>query len=815
MELQVHLDEVKYTSKPTEDISSISNRIVNNPVEITIQKLAESLTSPNGKTWLPAVLEGKRSNDNWKQQQVFALDFDSGITFNTVLTRLQEYGLDCTFAYSTFSNSPEKAKFRVVFQLDHVVTDIKSRKKIQLAFIYLFPEVDKQCTDPCRFFFGGKELIHENYGYYLDTDKLLDAAVIYGVKESKKPDKEIKRIVKRFKMVQKPSMPKYILGTDGKSTKNDNTNSTENKLLDHVNFEELRKGVTILDDFMKGEKILHPQLFGLATNLRYIEGGQKLFKQCLDLNPNYAPDKYKIMPYIKQRQYSPMLLENFSPYEEDWEYKNLLEAAKLTRGTVRRITPYQTITLQKAQMKLDKAFNDALADTGNNIWIIKKATGLGGTEKLLDLQSVTIAFPNHALKDEVSKRFKVPHLVTPGLPDCIDPTLKEKLEYYYSVGATEKANKLIKDESITNSVLADYLTKTSAAYKSKDTVLTTHTKALYVPFNSNTLIFDEDPLSSILETGETTLNDINRLVQAVNNSADKAILKEYQDIIINRLSNCIETTEKIINFNDLEAMENIVLNSSNYTSSILKFLNSDYYCLDSQNVSEAIFIKHNPLPLDKKIIILSATASEWIYKQLYGNRVKFVDISNVELTGMIEQDTKYSCSRRSLNNKNAMNEAVQKVGNLPTITFNSYKGQFPNSVNEMHFGKTTGFDDLKGKDIAVVGTPHLKTESYLLYAKVLGITLNPQDFELSTQRIKHNGFEFRIFTFSRKELQQIQFHFIEEQIRQAVGRARVVRESATVLLLSGYPLPEACISDDEKKLVMQRLEKNMKVLEAA
>ena len=281
------------------------------------------------------------------------------------------------------------------------------------------------------------------------------------------------------------------------------------------------------------------------------------------------------------------------------------------------------------------------------------------------------------------------------------------------------------------------------------------------------------------------------------------------------MSDCIETTKSVISFNDIEAIEDIVLNNRNYNSSILKFLYSDYYCLDSQDAFKVIFIKHNPLPPDKKIIILSATANEWIYKQLYRDKVKFIDISNVELTGMIEQDVEHSLSRDSLKRQNTINKVLQKVGNLPTITFNSFKGLFPNPVNEMHFGKTTGFDNLKGEDIAVVGTPHIKVANYLLYAKVLGITVNSQDFHVSPQRVKHNGFEFKLTTFYRKELQLIQFHFIEEQLRQAVGRARALRTTAKVLLLSGYPLPEACINDTEKALAMQRIEENKKLLEAA
>lgn len=513
MEIQVHLDAEKYVLKPTkENTKLINNRIIKSVETTTIQELAEKITSPNGQTWLPAVLEGSRTNDSWKHQQIFALDFDSGITFNEVLNRLKEYGLDCAFAYSTFSNSPEKEKFRVIFQLDHVVTDKKFRYQIQLALIYLFPEADDHCKDASRLFFGGKDLIYENYSYYLDIDLLKTAATSQEVSGASNKNRKIVEIQKKLKSVEKCGMPNNILGTPQKNTFSINTSSGK---LEDVNFDQLRQCVKILDDLMKGEWLYYKQLIGLAMNLIHIKGGERLYKKCLKESKHpYEEKHYNLPSILKPYGYLPENLENFSPYEEDWEYTNLLTAARLPRGTVVRINPYQTISLSEAESRLDKALKDALADTGNNIWIIKKATGLGGTEKLLDRLGVTIALPNHALKDEVSKRFRVPHLVTPKLPDCIAPELKEKLEYYYSVGAISQANQLLKDESKHNPVLANYLKKISAAYKFKDTILTTHTKVLYVPFNNDTLIFDEDPLSSILEIGEIMLNDLNRLVQA-------------------------------------------------------------------------------------------------------------------------------------------------------------------------------------------------------------------------------------------------------------------------------------------------------------
>lgn len=347
--------------------------------------------------------------------------------FNQVLERVKEYGLDCTFAYNTFSSTPEKPKFRVIWQLNQVVIEREYRDQIQLALMLLFPESDKACKDACRLFFGGKELLYTNYDYFLDLSLLMESSILYGTRDASEKNivKRIKCLEKRLNLEEKWVKPNNILGTTQISSKNAPTLTDDplsldilggQNLLDNVDFSKLSERVRILADLMNPAiKLLHPQLFGLATNLRYIKGGKKLFKQCLQANPAYSEDKKTIMPYIKHTKhtsYLPMSLENFSPYEEDREYKNLLTAARLPRGEVVRVEAYQTISLEKAETLLDNAIKEALADPTNSIWIIKKATGLGGTEKLLNLEGVTVALPNHDLKDEISKRFKVNHLTT-------------------------------------------------------------------------------------------------------------------------------------------------------------------------------------------------------------------------------------------------------------------------------------------------------------------------------------------------------------------------------------------------------------------
>lgn len=181
---KLQLDPIEYSSKPNKaEAIKISNRIVKHTVEIDIARFSEQITKPHSQAWIPAHLEGSRNNDSWMSQSIFALDFDSGITITEVLERLREYGLDCTFVYSTFSDSLEKPKFRVIWQLSEVITDRNARDSIQLALMDLFPKADKACKDAARIFFGGKELVYKNYDYFLDVGLMLHAARLYSSRD--------------------------------------------------------------------------------------------------------------------------------------------------------------------------------------------------------------------------------------------------------------------------------------------------------------------------------------------------------------------------------------------------------------------------------------------------------------------------------------------------------------------------------------------------------------------------------------------------------------------------------------------------------
>jgi hypothetical protein len=193
----------------------------------------------------------------------------------------------------------------------------------------------------------------------------------------------------------------------------------------------------------------------------------------------------------------------------------------------------------------------------------------------------------------------------------------------------------------------------------------------------------------------------------------------------------------------------------------------------------------NPLPPNNKIIILSATAPIPIYQELFKDRLEVIELSDVEQMGNVIQFTNRSCSRNSLARYSDI--IANKIGDTPVITFKSFQTHFQNPTEEIYFGNSSGYNNLKGMDIAVVGTPHRNNVVYHLYAAILG-KISKIGLEMEFQKVEYNGFKFKFNCFEDEDLRNIQLSLIESDLIQAVGRARTLRTNATVQVYSNFPL---------------------------
>ena len=172
MKVKVMLDNVQYKDKPQGiEIAKITNRLEKAQVEVEIKELANRLV--RGQTFKPSFLMGKKETD-WKEQQLFALDFDKNTTIEAELNRCKELNILPVFAYTSFSHTSEHHKFRLVFCNDEVITDYNTALQLQLTLMQIFSNSDERCKNLSRLYFGGKELIYTGYDNRINYSEILN-----------------------------------------------------------------------------------------------------------------------------------------------------------------------------------------------------------------------------------------------------------------------------------------------------------------------------------------------------------------------------------------------------------------------------------------------------------------------------------------------------------------------------------------------------------------------------------------------------------------------------------------------------------------
>lgn len=142
--------------------------------DITIEELADGLC--HGASFKPGVLIGGNKADNWKQQQLFGLDFDDGMKIEEAYNKAVSLGLIPCFMYTTFSHTEEHHKFRMVFCNDTVITDKVIRDKLQATLMGILGGVDEVCFNRDRLFFGGKGkfVLHPNYNSRINAESVIE-----------------------------------------------------------------------------------------------------------------------------------------------------------------------------------------------------------------------------------------------------------------------------------------------------------------------------------------------------------------------------------------------------------------------------------------------------------------------------------------------------------------------------------------------------------------------------------------------------------------------------------------------------------------
>lgn len=796
---QITLDPHSQLKKPPKSaMGHISNNIKLR-TGLTINEFTTYVTPPYCYTWFGGTLKGKVCKENWEQQSIVALDFDKGlISVDEVIEKLKNEELSPQLWYSSLSDSPELRKFRVVMLLDHPIEIASHYDIILCGLLSFFPEADQSCKDRSRFFLGGKDITILNSNP-VSTLKLLDKASLMLINSDGGKTRKIPANL----LVQPQSGEKQLFLYN--HNRNNHflpkppqppTTSFEGRTNIVINWNTARDRIKILDAFLNGEWLYHDQLFGLATNMMHIKGGRKLMLDTMEHFNSigttfYTENNFNIFTYLKKVSYPAIPIYQFSTFEEDLDLHDIASSVIDQRGLIEVTEKSDNIELEEAVKIMKDKFQLCLAsENKDKIYLFALPTAIGKTEMLTNV-TATIAVPTNSLKNEIEARMKVEYVAAPDAIHFETAHLNNKLAYYYTIGLPKKAMSVIhdicSDKNKHKYPLQDvekaqaYLTQLAESTNSTNTVLTTHARAIYTEFQHDTIIFDEDPLETIVDIKKFEITDLIKLVYQTY-----TLTSSYNDLIRtleNAEAGIIHTTS--VGMLDMEALIE-KLSLFQLSSNLVDFFSSSFFYKNPHDNNSIHYVTKREFPENKKIIILSATLPIELYKALYGDKVEVIDIRNVNQCGEIIQYTKRSCSRTEL--KRYHESISEEVGDLPVITFMNYRKYFKNAVANMYFSNCEGYDTLNGKDLAVVGTPHRNNVAYYLTAAIIGETLKQEDMVMSLQKVEYNGFRFKFNCYSHETLRRIQLSLIESDLIQAVGRARSLRTNARVILYSNFPL---------------------------
>lgn len=891
--IKVSMDRESFWSKPAgQKIAKISERIAKNPKTLNLHEIKEFVDSISidGCTFCPATFkDGKRSKENFEQQQLFALDFDNKdsdrkISLDEIITRSKKYNLPILFAYDTLS-STEHDKFRVVFLNDSSISHIKVAEAMQLAMGTIFPEADSSCyRDASKMYFGGKERryydnavptiniesVFRGLTYYFEDrykknhykEKLLQFSQATGIALNDKGFLDVtvtndltesiganqsngkrspaliysNNIIANGEIFPNKCYKINLNDCTAKSSVTTSVDKTDVVLKDHKNHNAYRKSdvdkmsqvCRLYQEFESGSRDMsHPEIFGILNNLINADSGSTRFKEILLKHPKlYDSDRRaeweRHLSYNSKNDYKPSSCDNFCPYKNECNHgKNILSTVRPKHGMMERIPGYREefSSLEEMQNDTYEAISRAFHATDSRIYIIKSVVGSGKSYSYLQLMEENpgvqflIAAPTNLLKNELCNRAEkngVDVRKTPSLEEIKDdipcdvwehiqilymrgqynavhPYIQEKLDE----NSNMKEGKKKKEKLAETASLRKYMKERSELKYYHGNLITTHRYLLTMDRDRlndfDAIIIDEDILfKSVLPNQEEI--PISTLKNLMKKTTDKRLYKKIMKLLkLAKKQSCIELDSFELDDKDIKKYRKYLYDLSSFCQA------EQFYVRrveKEKNLKEdtVTFLKPASLAKAVKYIIVSATADEAVYRQYFGeDRVDFYQCKKAEYMGVLYQYPERSMSRSSIANDPGI---VRRLMNRFHMSEDRVITFMRENIGDLHFGNTEGSNTLEGKDILVIGTPYHAEFLYKLAAFTIGWDFDEEE-EVQSQIVTHNGYRFRFTTFENEKLRAIQFWMLESELEQAVGRARLLRNSCEAHLFSNFPLSQA------------------------
>ncbi len=839
-EIVVHLDEQEFTKKPDKKMAGIiSNRIARKRVKISLKDFSHYV-GEKGVTFTRALFLERRSKDFFQEQVLFAVDVDKGLSYQEFMERSKSYDILPFLVYDTFSAAEKQEKFRAVYLLETVIQKKILVELFNMMLFKVFPEADESCQDVSRLFYGGKGIKYFNERNVLNIERLV---VAFQCEMKKKDPKNYRRNIEKMAedygiackdgcmriyrkdLVVDDKIPQGadILGgmvveygsikKKEKIKKEVKCEKEKNNSENSSNFPILRIDKDKLSIYCYlykkhlAEHLHHNLKFLLATNLQYIKGGKSLFMAGIEEEEIESKKNWEMeWKQIKSYGYKPQsCMRGGCPYVKKCKVDSIY--SKLTWKIIPLRKKESYITLEDAQNELRQYLHEAVEAKDRGIHLIKAQTALGKTQAYCDLaceksnQAFMFVVPTLDLQDEIVKRLEAAGSHCIKTVSCIEKTKELDLSIYnelimlYDSGQGDKVKGRIQEylESNADELFEITIEEVKRCLNQQEkldgtcNVVTTHKMFLNLPLKileQYEIIVDEDILMSVIKDN----GSVSR--KKITEALDAGIFSGEAERRLKMLQNL--EPEKAVKLEPLRISELSDKNMERFGELVVLLGSQVFYY--EENTQDIRYF--NPMEIPKvKTIVLSATLNEKIWKDFCKNRrVSMNEVGTVRYRGKLMQFTYYSMSRECIRKLDGqkVKEAIKEITGVPEeqiITFKKFMDE-----SEIHFGKTEGFDKLKGKNLAIIGTPHYIVALYKMVGKYLDYETSKK---LCRQRVENSNYSFNLMTFSDAEMRNLQMYILEAELEQAVGRARLLRYNATVWVFSNFPLRQAEINQED------------------
>lgn len=598
----------------------------------------------------------------------------------------------------------------------------------------------------------------------------------------------------------------------------------------HFNWTDMLSHCPLAAEFELGAAYGHKITWGIMTNYVQIDGGHQRFLGGLDRRCDGSEKMRSKWLYDLRRArelgYKPTGCDKFCPHAEDCSHGKNMLGQVFRPGQVRILQESGSEMSLEAARELTRVYvQDALDSADDAIHLIIIPTGVGKTEAILNVKNALVAAPTHALASRNADRMRAAGNDTCVLGDvpAYSPVFDAMLAHYHDTGAHSAASSLIQSEIAALKSNAKNLTARERAlmeydkalrwlYETKLTANATHARALNLRRDGirDTIIFDEDPLISAMGFAQADMSDLLTI-------KSKAVQECKDRLVRDTLVKLVETVETAKNgdFEDVPSMycakfsqlaEFVVKHCPEVQTNVLGLFEARKFVRVRPLRKDVVAYAKTPKLPCGKVIVLSATANPELYRLAFPNRKIVVRrIERIQQVGSVAQCCQFSLSKQQLKRLGTegmdriISAIAKKVGSRPVITRKDLKADLEaagmNVQAIMHFGKCSGFDDLNGQDIAVVGSYQLNPIAYLLVASVLGIHFTVADQQMHYTQIEHEGMLFYAHRYDSLELRMIQLWMVQSELMQAVGRARHLGSEANVLVFASLPISGARFFD--------------------